>query len=121
MHQLTRDHTLAQELVGQGFVKRKEQAARRLQHALTRVLGGPGNMCDADVQHLTIVDQDVLLLCTDGLTDMLKDADISAILSAGAAASDLCNALVEGALVNGGKDNVTVIVARYAVDLLPAQ
>jgi PPM family protein phosphatase len=113
LHQLTHDHTLAQTLVDQGFLKRTADAARQVKHSLVRVLGGLGHQCAADVQRLILLDQDMILLCSDGLTDMVGDADISAILAAGASAHDACAGLVERALKNGGKDNVTVVIARY--------
>jgi protein phosphatase len=120
LHQLTHDHTVAQALVDQGFLKRTTDANRQLQHVLVRVLGGMGHQSEADVQRLTLLDRDQILLCSDGLTDMVKDADISAILGAGATAGDVCAALIERALTNGGKDNVTVVVARYSFISRPA-
>jgi PPM family protein phosphatase len=114
LHQLTHDHTQAQMLVDQGFLKRTTDATRQAQHSLVRVLGGVGHQSEPDVQRLTLFDQDQILLCSDGLTDMVKDADISAVLAAGATAGAACAALIERALKNGGKDNVTVVVARYS-------
>jgi protein phosphatase len=84
-----------------------------LQHSLTRVLGGVGQQSEADVQRILLHDQDVLLLCTDGLTDMVDDAAITSVLNAAPPAAEAAQALVNLALKNGGKDNVTVIVARY--------
>lgn len=113
LHQLTHDHTVAQALVDQGYLIHVSEAATHLQHTLVKVLGGTGKQ-DADVQRLTLLDQDVMLLCSDGLTDMVEDADIARILAKSGTAAELCKALVERALANGGKDNVTVVVARYA-------
>jgi protein phosphatase len=113
LHQLTRDHTVAQALFDQGIIEKKEDAAVRLQHSLTRVLGGVGQHSEADVQRILLHDQDVLLLCTDGLTDMVDDAAITSVLNAAPPAAEAAQALVNLALKNGGKDNVTVIVARY--------
>jgi serine/threonine protein phosphatase PrpC len=113
LHQLTHDHTVAQALVDNGILTRADLACVRLQHALIRVLGGNGHQCEADMQRLLLLNGDVIVLCTDGLTDMVNDADIAAILGKNAAVSDSCHALVERALHNGGKDNVTAIVARY--------
>ncbi len=114
LHQLTRDHTVAQALVDQGHLRHVEDAAVNLQHTLIKVLGGIGHQCEADVDRLTLLDQDVLILCSDGLTDMVEDAVIAGILKTSAPADELCRALVDRALANGGKDNVTVVVARYA-------
>ena len=113
LYQLTHDHTLAQVLVDQGSLRHVEEASKQMQHTLVRLLGGVGQQCEADVEHLTLLDQDVVVLCTDGLTDMVNDDAIAAILAAGAPAEQTCQTLVDTALKNGGKDNVTVIVARY--------
>lgn len=112
LHQLTHDHTVAQTLVDQGILTHVRQAAANLRHTLVKVLGGNGRQ-DADIHRLTLRDQDTLLLCSDGLTDMVGDPAIAAILATGRTASELCDALVTQALANGGKDNVTVVVARY--------
>jgi protein phosphatase len=57
---------------------------------------------------------DQLLLCTDGLTDMVDEASIAAILTTGGSASAACQTLVDTTLKNGGKDNVTVVLGRYS-------
>ena len=113
LHQLTHDHTVAQALFDQGIIERKEDAATRLQHSLTRLLGGAGKACEADVQRILLRDRDVLVLCTDGLTDMVDNAAITAVLAPAPPATEAAQALVDLALKNGGIDNVTVIVARY--------
>jgi protein phosphatase len=110
---LTRDHTLVQELVDRGIV-RPEQAARHpFRQFLTRALGGGGGEIEAEVQQVLLADADQLLLCTDGLTDMVDATTIGSILQSSASSDDACQALVELALQNGGKDNVTVVLARY--------
>jgi protein phosphatase len=113
LHCLTKDHTIAQELVNAGFFEHVEQVARNLHHALTRCLGGGGDACEPDIQQLTLQDGDQLLLCTDGLTNMVDDDSIASILGTATSARTACQALVDAALTNGGKDNVTVVLARY--------
>jgi protein phosphatase len=113
LHQLTCDHTAAQSLVDQGILDHTDQADERLRHTLVRLLGGCGGRGAADVQHLSLMDQDLLVLCTDGLTDMVPDATIAALLAHNSSANEICQSLVDTALKNGGNDNVTVIVARY--------
>jgi protein phosphatase len=112
-HQVTRDHTLAQGLLELGMIKPDEVAGHRLKHSLTRAIGGSSNIADAEVQHLTLADGDRVLLCTDGLTDMVKPADIANILRDSKSSEDACRMLVDAALENGGRDNVTVVTARY--------
>lgn len=113
LHRLTMDHTVAQHLVDMGLFERVEQVTRRLQHALARCLGGQGGACTPDVQQLLLGDGDQLLLCTDGLTNMVDHASIARILTSSGSARGACQALVDAALANGGKDNVTVVLARY--------
>jgi protein phosphatase len=115
MHQLTRDHTLAQELADRGGIERRQVASHGWRHILTRHLGSRRKHVQPDVQRLTLADGDCLLLCSDGLTEMVGDDHISTILQQGASAAQACDALVQFALENGGKDNVTVVVARYQV------
>jgi PPM family protein phosphatase len=114
LHQLTQDHTLAQALVDQGYLTHVREATLQVQHTLVKALGGLGHRAQADVQRLTLLDRDTLLLCTDGLTDMMPDPEIVAVLGKAVPAADLADQLVQEALAKGGKDNVTVIVARYA-------
>jgi serine/threonine protein phosphatase PrpC len=110
---LTKDHTVAQHLVDKGVFENVEQVNRRLQHALERCLGGRGAPSSPDVQHLRLEDGDQLLLCTDGLTNMVDDVTLSCILTSCGTARAACQALVDAALTNGGRDNVTVVLGRY--------
>jgi protein phosphatase len=90
-----------------------EQAARHpSRHLLTAALGG-GRGFEGDSQRVWLADGDQLLLCTDGLTNMVDDATITAALRGPGSADEACRALVATALENGGKDNVTVALARY--------
>jgi protein phosphatase len=113
LHSLTRDHTLVQELVDRGVVRPEQAAQHPFRQVLTRALGGSGGEVEAAVQHLLLADADQLLLCTDGLTDMVDATTIGAILQSSASSDDACQALVDLALQKGGRDNVTVVLARY--------
>jgi protein phosphatase len=113
LHPLTRDHTLVRELVDRGVVRPEHAANHPFRHVLTRALGGSGGEIEAEVQRVSLADADQLLLCTDGLTDMVDATTIAAILRSSASSGDACQKLVELALQNGGKDNVTVLLARY--------
>jgi PPM family protein phosphatase len=113
LHALTRDHTLVRELVDRGVVRPEQAASHPFRHVLTRALGVGGGEIDAEVQSVSLADADQLLLCTDGLTDMVDATTIGAILRSSASSDDACQTLVELALQNGGKDNVTVVLARY--------
>lgn len=113
--QLTRDHTVAQRMVDQKHIDRVEAAAQHLRNVLTQSLGDHGRLVTPDVSHLLLQDGDCVLVCTDGLTDMVPDTGIAAVLASGAAAQPTCQALVDMALDAGGRDNVTVAVARYRI------
>jgi serine/threonine protein phosphatase PrpC len=113
LHQITRDHTVAQSLAERGLISPTEVASHRLRHMVTELLGHHGRHVRPDIQSLVLADNDCLLLCTDGLTDMVKDQAIAETLGTAAPAEHCCHRLVEQALSAGGRDNITVVVARY--------
>ena len=121
LHRLTRDHTFAQLLVDTGQLAPDDVADSRHRHVLTNALGGSGEDVRVDTDLLRLKDGDRLLLCTDGLTDLVDDGTITNILRGATHSSDACERLVQRALDNGGRDNVTVIVAAYGLPEEPVQ
>jgi protein phosphatase len=115
LEQLTHDHTFAQDLADRGVIGSEEISKHRMRHVLTRALGDTGADSAPELRELELEDGDTLLLCTDGLTDMVPDQQIAAILASAETCELACQRLVERALEAGGKDNVTVAVARYRV------
>ena len=113
LHQLTRDHTLAGELYEAGQITLAQVATHHLRHVLTRNLGRQ-KTSKPDVQKLSLEPGDCLLLCSDGLNDMVSNDKIAAILAQGKASAILSQELIDLALAAGGKDNVTVILAQYS-------
>ena len=113
LHRLTRDHTFAQLLVDSGQLAPGDVAVSRHRHVLTNALGGGIEDVRVDTDQLQLEDGDRLLLCSDGLTDLVDDETITNILRETTRSSDACERLVQRALDNGGRDNVTVIVAAY--------
>lgn len=113
--QLTRDHTLVQDLIRQGLVPRAQidRLDRRLGHMVTNVIGGHTPGVRVEVHKATLEPGDVLLLATDGLTRIVPDEQIAATLQAEADPQIACKRLVGQAIEKGGRDNVTVIVACY--------
>lgn len=109
---LTRDHSFAQALADAGTISQEQVAAHRMRNILLRNLGS--GEAKADVRHLSLESGDQLLLCSDGLTDMVPEPQISKILQANPTAQVACDQLVAAALEAGGKDNVTVVLARYS-------
>jgi serine/threonine protein phosphatase PrpC len=108
---LTRDHSFAQAMADAGTISREEAAAHRMRNVLLRFLGGDSSR--ADLRHLRLASGDQLLLCTDGLNDMVREPEISSILQAASSAQAACDQLIAAALEAGGKDNVTVVLARF--------
>jgi PPM family protein phosphatase len=115
LQRLTRDHTVAQELADAGALAPGEVQGHPLRHVLTVALGRMTTEVRADVRHLRLRDGDQVLLCTDGLTDMVEEGAIEAVLREAGSAAVACHALVEAALAGGGRDNVTVVLARYRI------
>jgi protein phosphatase len=113
LYQLTHDHTVAQGLVDIGIIAQHQVATHQLRHTLTKSLGLATRESAPDVRKLILEDGDCLLLCTDGLTDMVANPKIHAILADREPAARSCQRLVDAALQAGGKDNVTVVVVRY--------
>ena len=116
LRKITHDHTVAQQYADLGVIPQEEVAKHRQHHVLTRAIGGPDAELEGDLHHLQVVPGDRLLLCSDGLTDMATEAEIAAALIANPVSEDACGALVDLALERGGRDNVTVIVARFRID-----
>jgi PPM family protein phosphatase len=110
LRQLTRDDTLAQELRDMGM---PPEEAAPFKHILTNSMGGKSEHVRTQVEHVPLENGDRLLLCTDGLTDMVADDEIRSILRTVASAQGACDALIAHALGNGGKDNVTVVLANF--------
>ena len=113
LDQLTRDHTLAQDRIDAGMAAPGSPEARRVSHILTNSLGADRESVEVDVGHYKLQDGDRLLLCTDGLTDLVHDDEIGHFLGEPADPGAACRALVDLALDRGGGDNITAVVGRY--------
>ena len=113
---LTRDHTYVQLLLDSGQLSEEEAANFGARHLLVNALGGVSEDVEVDVSQLTLTSGDRLLLCSDGLTDLVADETIREVLMDCRQSADACRRLVDLALAAGGKDNITVVVAAYAFD-----
>src|SRR5262249_51273320 len=112
LEQLTRDQTLAQELIEEGLLDPDQAKTHRSRHVLTNAIGGqPG--VRGEVLKVRLENGDRLLLSTDGLHDLVSNDRIAEILGLHADPKAACRALVEAALDEGGRDNITVVVADY--------
>jgi protein phosphatase len=114
LHRLTRDHTYVQMLVDSGRLTKEEAARSTARHVLTNAVGGFNEDVQVDVEQLPLSDGDRVLLCSDGLSDLVGDEAIRAALQDTKTAADTCRVLVDQALDAGGRDNITAVVARYS-------
>jgi protein phosphatase len=114
--QLTRDHTLAQEQIDRGTVSFAQARGGPLRSILTRTIGNEVNVVP-DLNTFEVATGDVYLLCSDGLTDMLTDEQISqALVFFGARIQESAHQLVEQANEQGGLDNISVVIVRARSD-----
>jgi len=110
---LTKDQTMAQLLADLGVISADDLTTHHARHVLTSAITATGSKIEVELHHLGLASGDQLLLCSDGLTEMVADEDIKAILKEHNPVAQSCQALVDAALAAGGKDNVTVILAKY--------
>ncbi|MGI8413399.1 MAG: Stp1/IreP family PP2C-type Ser/Thr phosphatase [Solirubrobacteraceae bacterium] len=108
---LTRDHTLVSALVEEGKLTEAQAAEHPQRSIITRALG-PEPSVEIDTWSYPARANDVLLLCSDGLTSMISDEAIAQILSATGDLERMADDLIDGANQAGGRDNITVVLAR---------
>lgn len=112
LSQLTRDHSLLQEQIDSGVLTPEQARQSQNKNLVTRALGVDMTV-EVEVNEYEVLPGDVYLLCSDGLNDMLEDEEIALALTSLAANPALCaTQLVEMANDNGGRDNVSVILAK---------
>ena len=112
MMQLTRDHSVVSELIEKGRIEPEEATNHDARGQIIRYVGME-EKARSHVRSFALKKDDRLLLCTDGLTDMLDDAKIAAILTAETDPQAACKSLVSSANKAGGHDNVTVLVIDW--------
>ena len=116
LKQMTSDHSLVQEMIDRGFYSAEEALANAPKNLVTRALGVEERVL-VDIQQQPLAAGDIFLLCSDGLNDMVKDEEIGLTLGKyGANLSTAAQELIRLANQNGGKDNVTVVLARATLD-----
>ncbi|MDH3376627.1 MAG: Stp1/IreP family PP2C-type Ser/Thr phosphatase [Gammaproteobacteria bacterium] len=118
LRQLTTDHTVHQELIDRGLCTPEEAAEVVSRSVVTRALGIDATV-NVDVSEQSIQANDMYLLCSDGLTDMIDDEMIRATLQSNKSLNGKASSLVELANDCGGQDNVSVVLVRTAVPLAP--
>ena len=113
--QLTRDQTYSQLLADTGQISQHEVSTHPLRHILTQAIGAGGGSVKVQIKQLTLRNADCLLLCTDGLTEMVEEEEIAGVLMREDGPEAACRALVDLALEHGGTDNVTVLIGKYEI------
>ena len=109
IRQITRDHSLVAEMVRIGEVGAKEAREHPDKNIITRAVGA-GEEVEADFFEVELKKDDHILICTDGLTNMVEDEEICSIILRDASIEERAGLLVKTANDNGGKDNITVMI-----------
>jgi protein phosphatase len=113
LERLTRDHTLVEQLVAAGALTPEEAAHHEMRNVVTNAVGGGIRGVSPDVQKHDAAPGDQLLLCTDGLTNVVSDEELAAVLARELAPAEICRLLVDAANDRGGPDNITAVIARF--------
>ncbi len=111
MRQITRDHSAAQELVSAGIIRDDEVKGHPFEHVLTRAIG-PEEDVEPDLFTEQLLPGDRLLLCSDGLTNMVGEEKIWEIVSQASTPQMAAQRLIDEANKAGGKDNITALVVE---------
>ena len=120
LEQVTQDHSLLQELVSRGFYTPEEAQRAAAKNYVTRALGVEPTV-DVEITEMPALKDDVYLLCSDGLSDMVEDDDIQLTINTfGANLETVAKQLVLLGNDNGGRDNISVVLVRV-LDTFPAQ
>lgn len=111
LHMVTRDNSLVQELMDMGEITQEEAEVHPQKNVITRAVG-IDHAVRVDTYTVNLMKDDIVLLCSDGLTGMVRDKEIEKILKEGTTIEEKGKKLIERAIKNGGKDNITIICAE---------
>ena len=111
LHQVTMDHSLVEELVRAGEINREESRNHPQKNIITKAVGVAGNV-QPDFFIVDMKEESSLLLCSDGLTNMVDDEKLEEILSGDGTEEEMAEKCIEEALFYGGLDNIAVVIAR---------
>lgn len=112
LQRLTQDHTMTAEMARLGMIPEATVTRHPWRNVVTNILGGKKPGVQAELHHLELHPDDVLLLCSDGLTELVADEWIAAVLELEADPKRACKRLIAEANRLGGNDNITAVVAR---------
>lgn len=109
--QITRDHSLVEEMVRLGEMDENQARKHPDKNIITRAVGATDSI-EVDFFEVDLDAQDTILMCTDGLTNMVEDAQIKEIIHVGQMPKEQVTNLIKAANLNGGKDNITAIIIK---------
>ena len=113
--QVTRDHSILQELIDAGRIGVADAASHPEAHVITRAVGAAPTV-EIDVTAVSLQAGDVLLLCSDGLSGCVSDRQIAACIETGGSPETMCSHLLDAALANGGPDNISIVAVLMEAD-----
>ncbi|MDP8256988.1 MAG: Stp1/IreP family PP2C-type Ser/Thr phosphatase [Candidatus Alcyoniella australis] len=117
LYQLSKDHSEVQLMVEMGRLTPEQAREHPRKHILTQAVGvDHSGVLNVFTRRLSSLANDIFLLCSDGLTDMLDDKHISELLKDHESVEDTANALIKDALAAGGRDNITVVLIKLLQD-----
>jgi len=116
--QLTKDQSLMQRLVDAGELTEEEAEQSERRNIILQALG-PDPRVKVDLTHQTLRRGDTLIICSDGLSGLVRREEFSDMVAKHAELSDLCAALIDLANSRGGPDNITVVAAHFEGEGLP--
>lgn len=111
IRKLTSDHSFIEEMIKNGSITRDEAIHHPNKNLITRAVGYEANV-EVDTYEYDLKENDLILLCTDGLTNMLSEEEILNIIENSEDVQIACDSLVQSANNNGGEDNITVIIGK---------
>ena len=112
IEQITHDHSLVEEMVRAGKLKREQARNHPKKNIITRAIGEPGDP-EIDFFDVALNRGDIALLCSDGLSNMVEDEQIFRIVRTSESLQDAGSKLVDAANRAGGKDNISVVLAKF--------
>ncbi|MDD7770127.1 Stp1/IreP family PP2C-type Ser/Thr phosphatase [Suipraeoptans intestinalis] len=115
IRQLSKDHSLVEEMVRLGGIKAEEAKNHPDKNIITRAMGVKASV-EADIYEYRLKKGDIILMCTDGLSNMVEDEDMFDIVKGARDIVEAVQMLVEKANSNGGRDNIGVILAQPLAD-----
>ncbi|MDD6845737.1 MAG: Stp1/IreP family PP2C-type Ser/Thr phosphatase [Clostridia bacterium] len=109
--QITRDHSLVEEMVTNGQLDRADARVDKRKNIITRAIGGESKV-EAEMFSVELKPEDKILMCSDGLSNMVDDTEILEIINREPDIEKAARMLIDAANENGGKDNISVVIVE---------